>query len=109
MPRAMAFTASRRAAVNRLPGRGRDFLESTGLLSFWNYKLRIMKVAARTLRDRPINSLFFMGGVAPAMDIQSVWNGSLPGAALEGRLDYLVGPEMGFNAPFMHPLTVLAS
>lgn len=105
----MAFTASRRAAVNRLLSQNRDFLESTGLLWFWNYKLRIMKVAARTLRDRPINSLFSTEGGAPAMDIQSVWDGSLPGTAVKGRLDYLVGPEMGFNAPFMHPLAVLAS
>ena len=37
---------------NRLPGRGRDFLESMGLLWFWNYKLRIMKIAVKMLRER---------------------------------------------------------
>ena len=40
---------------NRLPGRSRDFVESMGLLWFYNYKLRIMKVAA--LRNKPVNAL----------------------------------------------------
>ena len=92
MPRVMAFTASRRAAGNRLPGRGHDFLESTGLLWFWNYKLRIMKVVARTLRDRPINSLFFMGGCCAGdrypirVGWISAWRGSRRPLGLLGRV-----------------------
>ena len=38
---------------NRLSGRGRDYLESIGLLWFMNYKIRIMKVMARMIRERP--------------------------------------------------------
>ncbi len=38
---------------NRLPGRGRDKLESLGVLWFYSYKLRILKVAQRMLRERP--------------------------------------------------------
>lgn len=40
-------------AYNRLPGRGRDFLESMGVMWFWNYKIRIMKVMGNMLRERP--------------------------------------------------------
>lgn len=53
---------------NRLLGRGRDFLESMGLLWFWSYKLRIMKIAVKMLRERPLSALFMMGGVGPAMN-----------------------------------------
>jgi len=36
---------------NRNAGRGRDYLESIGMLWFMNYKIRIMKIAIRTMRD----------------------------------------------------------
>lgn len=96
-------------AYNRLPGRGRDFLESMGVMWFWNYKIRIMKVMANTIRERPLNALMMMGGVAPQTGIQSVWDGSLLGAGLDGRLDYSIGPEMGFQAPTMHPVWLMAN
>ncbi|MGI3212633.1 hypothetical protein ACROSR_16150 [Roseovarius tibetensis] len=42
---------------NRLPGRGRDTLESFGLLWFFSYKLRIQKIAANAVRNRPVSSV----------------------------------------------------
>ena len=58
---------------------GRDFLESTGVLWFWNYKVRIMKILAKTLRDRPLSALTMMGGVGPLSGVDTVWDGSLLG------------------------------
>jgi hypothetical protein len=92
---------------NRLPGRGRDFRETMGLQWFWSYKLRIMKIAARTLRDRPLTSLFMMGGVGPASGISTTWDGSFLGSTLDGRLPYSFGPAMGFDAPFNHPVAAI--
>jgi hypothetical protein len=42
---------------NKLAGRGRQYLESVGLLWFYNYKLRIMKEAAYMMRRNPLRSL----------------------------------------------------
>ena len=42
---------------NHLSGRGRHYLESMGLLWFYNYKLRIMKESAYLLRHNPLRSL----------------------------------------------------
>jgi hypothetical protein len=78
-----------------------------GLQWFWSYKLRIMKIAARTLRDRPLTSLFMMGGVGPASGISTTWDGSILGSALDGRLPYSMGPAMGFDAPFNHPVAAI--
>jgi len=89
---------------NRLPGRGRDFLESMGLMWFWNYKMRIMKVMANTLRERPLTALMMVGGVGPSTGIDTVWDGSLAGNIADGSVWFSVGPEMGFNAPGLHPV-----
>jgi hypothetical protein len=83
---------------DRLAGRGREYLESMGLIWFMNYKIRIMKVMGRMMRDRPATALLYAGGVGPMAGIDTVISGSLPGAWLDGRLGYAVGPEMGLNA-----------
>jgi len=88
---------------NRLPGRSRDFLESNGLLWFWNYKLRIMKVAGKMMRDRPVHSLLAMGSVGPQSGVDTVWSGSLAGNIADGSWDYSVGPMMGIQSMTMNP------
>lgn len=90
-------------AYNLLPGRGRDFLESMGLMWFWNYKIRIMKVLTKTMRERPLSSLLLMGQGGPTIGVDSIWDGSLLGNAVDGSLEYSISPEMGFNAPAMNP------
>ena len=82
---------------NRLSGRDRDYLEATGMLWFMNYKIRIMKVMARMLRERPASALFYAGGVGPMADVDTVVSGSGLGAYLDNRLGYAIGPEMGWN------------
>ena len=63
---------------NRLPGRGRDYLESIGLLWFYNYKLRITKVALKMARERPLTALLMVGGVEPLFGADTVFSSSLP-------------------------------
>ena len=89
---------------NKQAGRGREFLESVGLLWFYNYKLRITKIAMNTLRDRPLTALFYLGGVGPMFDIDTVVSSSLPGSAISGSASFSVGAEMGLNAWTLHPL-----
>lgn len=89
---------------NRLPGRDRDFLESHGLLWFFNYKLRIMKIAVKLLRERPVTALFMFGGVGPSTGIDTVADGSLAGTMWDGSASYAIGPQMGINAPGLHPV-----
>lgn len=88
---------------NRLPGRGRDFLESIGVMWFWNYKLRIQKIVMSTIRERPLNALLLMAGGGPATGIDSVWDGSLAGNISDGSLGYSLGPSMGLNSGALHP------
>ena len=63
---------------NRLSGRGRDYLESMGLLWFMNYKIRIMKIMGKMVRDRPATALLYAGGVGPWMDVDTVVPGHGP-------------------------------
>lgn len=88
---------------NRLPGRDRDYLESVGLMWFYNYKLRIQKIAAKMIRERPVSALMFAGGAGPMFDIDTVTSGSLVGGALDGRLGFSIGPEMGLNSWTLNP------
>jgi len=88
---------------NRLAGRDRDYLESTGLMWFWNYKIRIMKIVARMAREKPASLVLWTGGVAPMLDVDSVASGSLVGAWNKGTLDYAIGPEMGIGSLTMNP------
>ncbi len=89
---------------NLQSGRGREFLESVGLLWFYNYKLRITKVAMDTIRNRPLHALMYMGGVGSMLDMDTVISGSLPVAAVDGRLPFSIGPEMGINSWTLNPL-----
>ena len=88
---------------NRLAGRARDGMESMGLLWFWKYKVRIQKVALNMIRDRPLSALMVMGGAGPLLDVNTIDDGALVGAAAQGNLGYSIGPSMGFNAPGMNP------
>lgn len=50
---------------NRLAGRGRDYLESMGMLWFFSYKLRIMKILGKMMRERPAAAIGILGGIGP--------------------------------------------
>lgn len=87
---------------DRLPGRVRGGLENFGLLWFFNFKLRMVKVAASTLRNRPLYALL-------TSQLPTVPGAEMPigdtiiSKVAEGTLGYSVGPEMGFSAPTLNP------
>lgn len=92
---------------NRQAGRGRDALESFGLLWFWSYKLRIMKVAWSAARRNPFSSLLFGAGVGPALDVDTVFAGSLAGNIADGSIGYSLGYEMGLNGLTANPFEAM--
>ena len=71
----------------RLPGRTRDFAERIGLIWFSNFKLRMMKVALRMLREKPLATLAFATGGLNSPLVDSLF-GKL------GVLGYSIGPGM---------------
>lgn len=89
---------------NRLAGRTRDALESFGLMWFYNYKLRIMKVAANTLRENPFSALSLGMGALPALDVDTVIDSNLIGKWQEGNLGYSLGPGMGLHSYTLAPM-----
>ncbi len=84
----------------RLPGRGRDFLERAGLLWFYNFKLRMAKVAVRNLKEHPLMSLALTMGGLPTPTADSIL-GKLP------VLNYTIGPGMLMSAFCSTPFTAL--
>ena len=84
----------------RLPGRGRDFMERTGLVWFGNYKLRMMKVAARNLKEHPLRTLALTG-----MGLPTPLSDSLFGKL--GVIGYSLGPAMLISAFGMNPWIAL--
>ena len=86
---------------DRLPGRFRGSLENLGLLWFYNYKLRITKVAFSMLRRDPLRVLLLSGSAIPGMELPLSENIFTKG--IEGTLGYSIGPGMLFSAPGLNP------
>lgn len=91
---------------DRLPGRWRDGLESNGLLWFYNYKIRITKVALSILRNNPVHALL-ASGAAPyadfAGDVGLPTEDNFFSKMWDGKLGSSIGFGMGFRAPGMNP------
>lgn len=86
----------------RLPGRGRAALENAGLLWFYNFKLRITKIALSTLRNNPLMALTTMALPMPSGAGLPV-DDNVIAKLLQGTLGYSVGPEMAIRAPSLMP------
>lgn len=90
---------------DRLPGRFRGYVESIGLLWFWNFKIRSTKVALSMLRNNPLHSLLAMAAPAPTM----FGNTGIPiednivAKLADGSLDYSMGMGQAFRAPMLNP------
>jgi len=90
---------------DRLPGRFRGTLENMGLIWFWHFKLRAIKIAMSTLRNNPLH--FLMAAAVPAPDFFGsvglpVTDNALAVAA-EGKLNYSIGPLQGLHAHALNP------
>ena len=92
-----------------LAGRTRSYLESMGLLWFYNYKLRIMKTAAKMIAEHPFRAMLvaFTPQWSPVGDAGDVLSDSLLGKLISGDLGFTIGPGMLFRGLTMHPLLEL--
>lgn len=88
-----------------LRGRVRQNLESMGLMWFWNYKLRSVKVAADMIRNNPLHALLanmapvpsFLGSVGTPM------TDNFFTVLADGSLGHSIGPGQALNAYTMNP------
>ena len=86
---------------DRHPGRFRGYVEDLGLAWFYNYKLRISKIAFRMLRKDPLRVALLAGMGLPGMALPVTEN--VFTKAIEGSLGFSIGPGMLFNAPGLNP------
>ncbi|WBQ32526.1 virion-associated RNA polymerase [Erwinia phage Kuerle] len=95
---------------DRLPGRFRGYMEKTGLLWFYNYKVRSVKVALSTIRNNPVHALLAANLPLPDMfgNIGSPITDNLITQMADGGLNYSVGMGQAFHAPFLNPWVNLA-
>lgn len=99
---ALAIITEEFVNYDRLPGRSRAYLENMGVLWFFNYKLRSVKVALSMLRNNPLHAL--IGSVLPMpVGVGTPLDESIVNKALEGTLGYSIGPGMALRAPFLNP------
>lgn len=88
---------------NKNAGRGRDALESLGLLWFMNYKIRIMKIGIRMARENPFKFMLYASGASMMPNVETIQSSSALGAIADGSFGYSIGPEMGIDSIGMSP------
>jgi hypothetical protein len=102
---ALALISEEFVNYDRLPGRFRAGLENMGLLWFYNFKIRIAKVALSMIRENPLHALLtslvptptFVGSVGTPLG-DNVFS-----MAFGGNLGWSIGPGMGLRAGNMNP------
>ena len=85
-------------------GRMRNYLESAGLLWFCNFPIRIMRVAARLIREHPARAILMLAVANPFGDI---FRDSLLGKIFLKHGFSTVGIQMFFQAFKLMPLAWL--
>ena len=87
---------------DRISGRTRDYLENTGLLWFYSYKLRILKTALWLMRHNPLYALMSVflpiDAILGDVDTPLTENIISKGSAITNTM----GTSMGERAPFMN-------
>lgn len=90
---------------DRLPGRDRGALESFGMLWFYNYKIRSVKVAASMIRNNPVHTL--LATLAPMPEffgsIEMPTEANVISKLVDGSLSYSIGPGQGMHAAMLNP------
>lgn len=74
-------------------GRDRQYLESMGLLWFWNFKVRSIKAAARNMRNNPLSALLaaYSVNMFPMDGVGTALTDNLISKLMEGSLGYSLG------------------
>lgn len=83
-----------------LPGRTRSYLESLGATWFMSFKIRIMKIAMKILRENPVRAMITAGTVG---DLGSPVEDNLASVVAQDRLDYALGWDMLWGSPQLNP------
>ena len=90
---------------NRLAGRSRQYLESIGMLWFWNFKIRSIKIARSMAVNNPLRSL--MTAMSPGLpligDTGSPVTDNFLAVLANGKLGYSIGPNQGLNSFSLNP------
>lgn len=90
-----------------LPGRFRGFLEANGLLWFYNFKMRSMKIAISMIRENPLHTVVSTAVVpmsTPFGNLGIPTDDNILYKLVDGTALYSVGPEMGIKSWELHPL-----
>lgn len=99
---------------DKFRGRQRQYLESIGLMWFYDYKIRSVKVAASLLKYNPFGAL--IGSMIPAFvpfnaiglsGVGSAVTDNLISKAWEGGLGNTIGFDMFFRSLTMNPFVAL--
>lgn len=88
---------------DRLPGRFRSYLENMGLLWFYNYKIRISKVALSMIRNNPVHALMTSMMPVPIDGIDLPFEDNIIMKTIDGSLGWSMGPGMALRAPTLNP------
>lgn len=102
---ALAIVTEEFVNYDRLPGRFRGYMESMGLMWFYNFKIRAAKVGLSMIRNNPVHTL--IASLAPAPDLFGPIGLPTEDNAFaklaEGTLDNSMGPGQGMRAPMLNP------
>ncbi len=90
-------------------GRDRQALERYGLLWFYNYKIRSLKVGLNILRNNPVHGFMaqYMLNSSPISGTGTPVTDNVLMKGLNGTLPFTVGPEMVMRGAVMHPAASL--
>jgi hypothetical protein len=90
---------------DRAAGRTRTYLESMGMIWFWHFKLRSIKIAMATVRNNPLQVLLSSLIPMPTAlgSIGTPVSDNLAAVAWDGRLGYSLGPDQAFRAYALNP------
>ena len=102
---ALALVTEEFVNYDRLAGRFRGTMENLGLLWFYNFKIRSVKIAASMIRNNPVHAL--LAGMAPAPEFFGTVGlpieDNMITKMFDGTLDYSMGPGQGLRSMMMNP------
>jgi hypothetical protein len=108
---ALARVTEEYVNYDRLPGRFRGYMESMGLMWFYNFKIRSAKVALSMIRNNPVHAL--LAGLVPAPSflgsIGTPLTDNLFAKLADGQISYSFGFGQLFHAPTLNPWVNLFS
>lgn len=90
---------------DRLSGRFRGSMENMGLLWFYNFKIRSVKVAMSMIRNNPVHTLLATLTPAPTAfgTVGLPTEDNLITKLMDGSIWRSIGPGQGFNAASLNP------